>query len=194
MKNWLISILAKNYQHFRIRLYKELSNNPHIEGNPRKNSPVLYKGQGKIHFGKEVILGYNPSPFFYNSVVYLEARKKEAVIEIGDNVIINNDLSVISDKGSIKIGNDVLIGSEVFIMNSDFHEIHPLKRNSGNHECKDVIINDNVFIGSRVTILKGVEVGKNSIIASGSVVTKKFPENVIIGGNPARIIKEIDFE
>ncbi|MFY0604272.1 MAG: acyltransferase [Flavobacteriaceae bacterium] len=194
MKTWLISFIAKYYQRFRVRLYKQLSNNNHIKGSPKHKSPVLYKGKGEIQFREGVILGYNPSPFFYNSVIYLEARNEDAVINIGNNTIANNALSIIADKGLISIGNDVLIGSEVFIINSNFHGIHPLERNTGTHECEDVIIENNVFIGSRVTILKGVKIGENSIVASGSVVTKKFPKNVIIGGNPAQIIKEIDFE
>lgn len=192
MKNWIVSFWAKKYQRFRIRLYKQLSKNDRVLGTPKQNVPILYKGNGEIGFGNEVILGYDPSPFFYNAVTYLEARDKNATITIGDNVIANNGLSIIADRGAIKIGSNVLIGSEVFIINSDFHGIHPSERNSGNHKCEDVIIQDNVFIGSRVTITKGVEIGENSIISAGAVVTKKFPKNVIIGGNPAKIIKEID--
>ena len=57
---------------------------------------------------------------------------------------------------------------------------------------KSVLIGDNVFIGQNVTILKGVKIGDNVVIGNGAVVTKSFPDNVIIAGNPAKIIKKIE--
>jgi len=69
------------------------------------------------------------------------------------------------------------------------YDIHKLRNK------KEVIIGNNVWIGSKVIILKGAKIGDNSIIAAGSVVLgKEYPSNVIIGGNPARIIKEIENE
>ena len=178
------------YQAYRKRLYKVLSNNTY-SGSPIINQPCLFVGVGKIEFNKNVMLGYWPSPFYYNGYIHLEARNTSANIKFGSNIFSNNNLVVICDKTLITICDNVLIGTNVEIYDSDFHEIHPDRRNSGFHKCAPVLIEENVFLGSNVKILKGVTVGKNSIIASNSTVVKSIPENVIAGGNPAKVIKSV---
>jgi acetyltransferase-like isoleucine patch superfamily enzyme len=71
------------------------------------------------------------------------------------------------------------------------HELHPTRRSSGKHETAAVEIGNNVFIGSRVTVLKGVVIGDNSVIANGSIVIKDVPSNVVAGGIPAKVIRTI---
>lgn len=85
-----------------------------------------------------------------------------------------------------------MIGTNVEIYDSDFHglSIHDRKL-SKKEKSKPVKIEDDVFIGSNVRICKGVTIGKGSVIANSSVVTKSMPENIIAGGNPAIIIREI---
>ncbi|MBT3207376.1 MAG: transferase [Bacteroidetes bacterium] len=77
------------------------------------------------------------------------------------------------------------------IMDSDFHDI---KDHTKGGAKSGIIIEDDVWIGARVTILKGVKVGKGSVVAVGSVVTKDVPENSIVGGVPAKVVKTIDRE
>jgi maltose O-acetyltransferase len=72
------------------------------------------------------------------------------------------------------------------------HPIHPFERNSGREYGKPVKIGNNVWIGGGSIINPGVTIGNNVVIASGSVVTKDVPDNVIVGGNPAKIIKQIE--
>ena len=72
------------------------------------------------------------------------------------------------------------------------HPLNPTERNSGVEYGKPVTIGDNVWIGGRAVINPGVTIGDNVVIASGAVVVKDVPDNVVVGGNPARIIKEID--
>ena len=182
-------IIHKYFQKIRIKLFEYLSSSSVIlEGKVIKVQPVQIEGKGTIRFGENVQLGYFPSPYFYDGNIYLEARKKDALIEFGKNIFSNNNLKIICDKTKISIEDDVLIGTCVEIVDSDFHEISPSNRNSGNHICIPVKICRNVFIGSNVKIFKGVTIGENSIVANSAVVTKSFPENVIIGGNPAKII------
>jgi maltose O-acetyltransferase len=166
-----------------------LSDNSHIEGQkPQIRTPTLFIGKGKIRFKNNVNLGYFPSPYYYDGQIYIESRNKDSLIEFGSNVMINNNFRIICDKSRISIGDSVLIGTNVEILDSDFHEVDPNNRNSGNYICKPVYIKDNVFIGNNVTILKGVSIGTNSIVANGSLVLNSFPDNVIIGGVPAKII------
>jgi acetyltransferase-like isoleucine patch superfamily enzyme len=151
----------------------------------------LVKGLGKVSVGENVHLGYFPSPYFYETTMYIEARGEGSSIVIGNNVYINNGFKVICDKTTIVIGNKVLMGTNVEIIDSDFHCIHPDERNNPNYKCLPVFIGDNVFIGSNVKILKGVTIGNNSVIANNSVVTKSIGENLIAGGNPAKNIKSV---
>lgn len=107
-------------------------------------------------------------------------------ITLGKNVFINHDCSFL-DMGGITIEDEVLIGPKVSILTEE-HPINPKRRRM--LRVKPVIIKKNVWIGAAVTILPGVTIGENSIIASGAVVNKDVPANTIVGGIPARIIKE----
>ena len=116
-----------------------------------------------------------------------------AEIVIGNNVGISG--STINATKSIKIGNNVLVGSGCLITDTDSHPINWQDRiNNLNEktESSPIVIEDNVFIGARSIILKGVTIGKNSVIGAGSVVTKSIPENCIAGGNPAKVIKYLN--
>jgi maltose O-acetyltransferase len=117
-------------------------------------------------------LGVWPFPYFLSGYIHLEARESTASIEIEEGVWINNNAVIIAERSSIRIGANTLIGTELTVYDSDFHDLHPLQRLAGTHECASVNIGKNVFIGSRVTILKGVTIGDDAVIASGSLVNK----------------------
>ncbi|WP_417748812.1 acyltransferase [Rosistilla oblonga] len=116
----------------------------------------------------------------------LQPRTQDSSITIGDRVAFSNNVSVIANQ-SVSIGDDCLIGDLVTIFDSDFHEIHPQNRRA-NGKHSPVRIGNNVWIGSRSMVLKGVSIGDNSIIGAMSLVTKDIPANVIAGGSPARVI------
>jgi acetyltransferase-like isoleucine patch superfamily enzyme len=188
---YLEKLLGRFYQQIRIIIYKVLSDNKNVVGKGKIHQPVLFKGLGKISIGDNVHFGYTPSPYFYEGSIYLEARSNESVISIGSNVLINNCFTIICDKTQVILKNNILIGTNVEIVDSDFHGVHPDKRNSNDYKCFPVFIDDNVFIGSNSKIFKGVSIGRNSIVANSSVVTRDVPENVIVGGNPAKVIKNV---
>lgn len=152
--------------------------------------PVLAIGEGNICVHPSVILGTVRSPYFTSGYIYIDARTQSSSISIDEDTIINNNAVIISDQLNISIGKMCLIGTNFNVINSDFHGINKnCRRGQTSVKRKDVFIGDNVFIGNNVSILKGVRVGDNVVIANGSVVTKSIPDNAIVGGNPARIIR-----
>lgn len=98
------------------------------------NQPIIFNGKGKIEF-EGTTIGYNPSPGFYNSVSYIEARNKDAHIKIGKSHI-NNNIKLVAQENSIIIGDNCLIGTNVEIINSDFHPISIRDRHLGGGDPK----------------------------------------------------------
>ncbi|MDE6125767.1 MAG: acyltransferase [Muribaculaceae bacterium] len=115
------------------------------------------------------------------------------VIEIGDGFGISG--STIYSTSSIKIGKNVLIGANCKIVDNDFHPLDAVHRRLGQNEQytvrKPIVIGDDCFIGMNSIILKGTILGNNVIVGAGSIVSGHFPDNCIIAGNPAKIIKQI---
>jgi maltose O-acetyltransferase len=83
------------------------------------------------------------------------------------------------------------IGDQVAIYDCDFHEINPSTRDRSYGPTSPVVIGNNVWLGSRVIVLKGVTIGDNSVVGAMSVVTKSIPANCVAAGIPARIIRHI---
>lgn len=111
-------------------------------------------------------------------------------ITVGKNVFINSGCRF-QDQGGITIGDGTLIGHNVVLatLNHDFSA----KNRSTLHPAP-IVIGKNVWIGANATIVPGVTIGDGSIIAAGAVVTKDVPENAVVGGVPAKIIKMLDME
>jgi acetyltransferase-like isoleucine patch superfamily enzyme len=123
--------------------------------------------------------------------------------KVGDFTLLNGALIMVEER--IEIGSHCLISWNVGIADSDFHPLEPAQRLIDakalapffeNRPARPklhtapVIISDNVWIGMNATILKGVTVGENSVVAAGSVVTKSVPPNVVVAGNPAVVVKK----
>ncbi|MFJ5625063.1 sugar O-acetyltransferase [Peribacillus loiseleuriae] len=109
-------------------------------------------------------------------------------ITIGKNVFFNTGCSF-QDRGGISIGDGSMIGMNATIATLN-HGISLETRNTT--YSSPVVIGENVWIGSSATILPGVTIGDNSIVAAGAVVTKDVPENTIVAGVPAKVLKKID--
>lgn len=164
------------------------------------NSPNLIKSrvlQATQFVGKGLIevnnanLGVWPSPGLLNQAGYIEARNRNAKVYIGERTFINNSFVIIADRKNIVIGSDCLIGPNFFVCDSDFHGIDVRDRSNGNYETSSIVIENDVFIGDSVKILKGVRVGQGSIIGSGSIVVSDVEKNCIYAGVPAKKIKSI---
>jgi len=111
-------------------------------------------------------------------------------ITFGKNVFINSGCKF-QDQGGITVGNNVLIGHNVVLATLD-HNICVSKR--AELFAAPIVIEDNVWIGANVTVTSGVIIGKGSIVAAGAVVTKDVPEYSIVGGVPAKVIRELTEE
>ncbi len=103
---------------------------------------------------------------------------------------------VICASQKIRIGNNVNIGANTSIVDSDFHPIDPSLRRTQPQQANSfpIVIEDDVFIGMNCLILKGVTIGKGTVIGAGSVVSKNLPPFSIAAGNPAKVIKKINSE
>lgn len=108
--------------------------------------------------------------------------------KIGKNVFINFDC-VFLDWGGITIEDNVLIAPKVSLL-TEGHPISPSERHA--LIPKPIHVKRNAWIGANATILQGVTIGENSIVAAGSVVSKDVPDNVIVGGIPAKVLRSIE--
>jgi maltose O-acetyltransferase len=152
--------------------------------------PVRCDGIGRVEIGSGVVLGYRPAMRLGSGEILLQARGRNATIKISEGALFNNNVSLIA-VDSIAIGKGCQIGDNVCLMDCDFHEIAPSTRNRSPGEARPVVIGDNVWLGSRVIVLKGVEIGDNTVVAAGSIVTRSLPSDVVAAGTPARVVRSI---
>lgn len=111
-------------------------------------------------------------------------------IFVGENFFANFDC-VILDVCEVSFGDNCMLAPGVHIYTAT-HPLDPTERNSGREYAKPITFGNNVWIGGSAVINPGVTIGDNVVIASGAVVTKDVPDNVVVGGNPAKIIKQIE--
>lgn len=151
----------------------------------------------KIGDNCTIISGDGINPLSRNIKCMIFADHNSEII-IGNNVGISS--ASIRSKQKIVIGNNVKIGADSIIIDNDGHSLDYRYRNRSSFDDRmhtkssPVYIEDDVLVGTRCIILKGVTIGKRSIIAAGSVVTKNIPCGEIWGGNPAIFIKKIQNE
>lgn len=164
---------------------------------------VYVCGAGTIIIGDDLLFksGDSTNPICRNIRGTLYVPFKDSKIVIGDRVGISS--ACLWAKERITIGNDVNIGGDCLIIDNDAHPHDYMQRHMDCWKSMDeetysklvptapIVIEDDVWIGARCQILKGVHIGARSIIAAGSIVTKEIPSDCIAGGNPARVIRKI---
>ena len=109
-------------------------------------------------------------------------------MKVGRNVFVNQNCTFY-DLGGLEIGDDVMIGPNVSLITSG-HPVEPSRRRDG-VIAKPIVIERNVWIGAGATIIGGVTIGENAVVAAAAVVTRDVPPNTLVGGNPAKIIRSI---
>ncbi len=153
---------------------------------------IYSKGDTHVELQPGVVLwsrgkGYHAGMAFPTTLLL---DQDEAEIKIGANTRING--AYIHAKKKIQIGENCVIAANVNILDSNGHELYSMNRTKGRDEPSPVSIGNNVWIGLNAVILKGTVVGDNSVIGAGSVVRGIFPNNSLIVGNPAAVVKTID--
>jgi len=151
-------------------------------------------GKGNIKIGKGVRINSsyasNPIGCGQFTSIYM---MRNGTLTIGNNVGMSN-ISIVCSK-EIQIEDNVKIGGGTRIYDTDFHSLDYYKRIQKGEDTpvsKEVCIHEGAFIGAGCFILKGVSIGKHSIVGAGSVVTKNIRDNEIWGGNPAKFIRTIE--
>jgi len=139
---------------------------------------IRLRGGGRVEFGRGVTLVGDVTPIEFIS-------HKGARISIGDHTFINYGLSI-SAYEQVKIGCNCLLGHYMLIVDRNEHGVE--QREMAPPPAQ-VIIEDHVWIGSRVTILPGVHIGQHSVVGAGAVVTKSIPADCLAVGNPARVVR-----
>ncbi len=146
-------------------------------------------GNGRIEIGDDVSIDTRNTWI----VGFKVSTTPELVI--GDRVFVGYQ-TVLSVAKRISIGADTMIAGNVQIFDNISHPLSPGRRRRGEsftlEEADPVTIGTNVWIGNGATIMRGVSIGDNSVVAASSVVTKPVPANTLVAGNPARIIKQIE--
>jgi acetyltransferase-like isoleucine patch superfamily enzyme len=156
-------------------------------------TPIV-RGNNNVTIGDNFVMRSSVSR---NSIgvsqpVIIRLLNKGATLCIGDNVGLSGCSIITAD--TIKIGNDVLIGTGVIIMDNDLHDIHYSNRRLfiENINPKPIIIKNGVFIGARAIILKGVTIGEGAVIGAGAVVSRNVLPYTIVAGNPAKYVKNVE--
>ena len=112
-------------------------------------------------------------------------------LEIGRNTFIGSSHLAVTENGSIlKIGDDCMLSSNINIRTGDSHSIIDFETNQRINYARSIFINNHCWIGEGVKILKGVNLEENCVVSTGAIVTKSFTANCLIGGIPAKILKE----
>ncbi len=157
--------------------------------------PVIINKKGaKLEIGNNVTI---KSSFLSNLVglyqrTIIVTRTSDARIKIGNSVGMSG--ATIYARTKIEIGDNTLIGGNVKIIDNDFHPLEIEARNNDDKlkiASKPIKIGKNCFIGVNSIILKGTVLGDGCVVGAGSVVSGTFPDNSVIVGNPARVIKEV---
>ncbi len=136
--------------------------------------------------GGEIVIGRAFCVFSYLAKVQLYAGPG-ARLEIGDDTFVNNG-TTLSASLHIRIGDRVNIAPHCTLIDNDFHGTD---RRDGPPKVAPIVLEDDVWLGTHVTVLKGVTIGKGAVIAAGAVVTRDVPPGVLAGGVPAKVIRRL---
>ncbi|KPH11466.1 hypothetical protein [Chryseobacterium sp. ERMR1:04] len=164
-----------------------------VGSNFQLETPYIINGCKYIEIGSDFVAG---NRFWLDAIDHYRDQKFNPEIIIKDNVHINHNVHI-GAINKIVIGNNTLIASNVLISDHNHGSITKEENNIPPKERPlfskgEIIIGDNVWIGEYVSILGGVKIGNNVIIGSNSLINKDIPDNCVVGGVPAKILKTLE--
>lgn len=190
---YLYEILNKLYRFYlsvffskRIHIYKSVKIDWQTRFIQKKDTSVILEENVNLRSNK---IGYHAG---MNYPVTFLLDNKNATVRIGKNTRLNG--VYIHAEKNITIGKNCVIAANVNILDSNGHILNSLNRTLGRDTPSPIIIGNNVWIGLNSIILKETTIGDNSVVAAGSIVKGNFPENVLIAGNPATVVKELNLK
>lgn len=155
--------------------------------------PTVWGIKNVIVYGPNISIGKNvvmvAADGHTTNISSLKLRNREGRIDIGDNVLIMNGVRI-SSASSITIGDGCMLANHAYLTDADWHDIHD--RTSAPGGTAPIVLERGAWIGDSAIVCKGVRIGENSIVGAGAVVTRNVPANVIVAGNPARVVKKLD--
>lgn len=154
----------------------------------------IYLGKGSLLKKVRVTIKGNNNIIIFDDNCYtrnmrLKFKANNSKFRIGKGTTIEG-IRIIMEDGKIEIGDNCMFSYDIELRNTDSHKIYNISNNILLNSPKNIIIKNKVWIGARVLILKGSEIGEGSIIGAGSIVNKVIGEKVIAVGNPAKVVKE----
>jgi maltose O-acetyltransferase len=147
---------------------------------PRIRGKVQLTNSGALHLGRALTVDGTPFP------TKIEVRRG-GELRIGTGCFLNYGVDIVAGS-RITIGDSVLIGPLVSIVDDDMHQIEPGRE----RRIAPITIGDDVWLGRGVIVLPGATIGDHSVIAAGSVVRGEIPARVVAGGTPAKVLRELD--
>ncbi len=186
MMNWFNFYISKvtsmSFKEARVTTFRYLRGY-FLSRHFKKRAYVLSSGNVRIDVRNGEIDVDHLVRFYPNVKLSSRGINSKALLKIGRSSSIG-DRTEIHARERVVIGEKCMISWDCVIMDSDYHAVDGVVE-----KTRPIIIEDNVWIGCRAIILKGVHIGKNAIIGAGAVVTKDVPEYAIVGGNPAKVIR-----
>lgn len=190
----LLNQLSRWLTYPRVRLLFAINGIPWERGWRFYGVPIVQKHRrSHMQFGPGLQLrsSIRSNPLGPNRPVMLTTWQAGAILHIGTNFAMTGGTICAAER--ILIGDNVAVGANTTIIDTDFHPLDAEERElrPDNGRTAPIIIEDDVFIGLNCSILKGVTLGRGSVVGAGSVVTRDVPAGVIVAGNPAAIIREL---
>jgi acetyltransferase-like isoleucine patch superfamily enzyme len=151
------------------------------------NRKLVIRGPGRVVFGANV------NAWAHEERNVLLTFDPDATIQIGSNVRLNG--VGLMAKCGITIGNDCILGSTLLV-DTDFHSIRRDRATNPDAPVASAptIVEDNVWLAGQTVVLKGVRIGRNSVVGFRAVVTRDVPPDVVVAGNPAKVVRHLDDE
>lgn len=194
------SILGNIYRKFHPIIDRGHDNNISVLSHLRNSSITIYDSHNTIKIGEGCIINNCViSIFGDNNTLIIEDKARllggariimegNSIVRIGHNAGVRK-VDFLAKGANIEIGELCMFSNNIIVRNHDSHRVLNFAGDQITNPPQNVVLGRHVWIGQNVTILKGVNIGDDSILAFGSVVTKSCPPNCIMAGNPARIVK-----